>query len=300
MKQELTALSGRRYVFTSDRYFTPPGKFSVTFKGVDEQGNVVLLKKVLAGFIENEITMPVRHPAIVPVTDVIRDGQDVYLVQAFKEGMNLRNYGAAYKSKHPVTEVQLGEVFFSIVDAVGAMHNAGWMHGDVKPGNIILDFSDRSHVQSWLVDFGKASPIGRSGGGDESFSLLYSAPERVLRETDLVDASSDFYALGVTLYELLERRVPFRHSNPELLLHLMINQPLPVPRYIPKDLFEVIRKMTFKAQFARPAHLLSREERRGEMISAMRQRYTSAEELKSDLQTAWTAFKYPRPWWKLR
>ena len=119
MKREFTALSGRRYVFTSDRYFTPPGKFSVTFKGVDEQGNVVLLKRVLAGFIENEITMPVRHPAIVPVTDVVRDGQDVYLVQAFKEGMNLRNYGAAYKSKQKKRVKFVSNLEINIINDLG-------------------------------------------------------------------------------------------------------------------------------------------------------------------------------------
>lgn len=182
--KELVSLSGKRYRFVSDRYYTPPGKFSVTFKGEDENGSQVLLKKVFAGQIDNEVTMPVRHPALVPVHDIIRDQQDVYLVQSFRPGKNLRELAAAHRKRLPLSETQLLQVFTAVTEALGALHAAGWMHGDIKPGNIIVDTTAPDFRVS-VVDFGKASPFGGFHAGDDSFSLVYSAPELVLREYDL-------------------------------------------------------------------------------------------------------------------
>lgn len=297
VQKELLSLTGKKYRFLSDRYYTPPGKFSVTFKGVDEQGLPVLLKKVFAGQINNEVSMPVRHPVLTPVQDIIRDEQEVYLVQAFKTGKNLRELATAHRKKLPLTESQLLRVVVGVIDGLDAMHGAGWMHGDIKPGNIIVDTTGADPAVH-VVDFGKASTFGMVDRHDDSFSLVYSAPEIVLREYDLAGPSSDFYALGITLYELLERRPAFHHANPELLMHLMINQPLPAPRYIPAPLFSVILKMTHRSVFPRPAHLMERMERRTLLNAAIGQRYQSAAALTADLEKAWPAFSYPRPWWK--
>lgn len=290
-------MSGKRYRFVSDRYYTRPGKFSVTFKGSDEQGRPVLLKKVIAGLIANEVSMPVRHPVLVPVTDIIRHQEEVYLVQEFREGKNLRDWLALRSPRHPIREAELTEVVVQVVEGLGALHNGGWMHGDVKPANVIVN-TGQPHTITSLVDFGKASPIGKTADVDSGFSLVYSPPEVVLREADLVGPASDFYALGITLYELIERRPAFQHANPELLMHLMINQPLPAPRYIPSGLFTVIRKMTFRSVFPRPAHLMPVEERRKLLEAAIEQRYQSAAVLKEDLVAAFADFRWPRPWWK--
>lgn len=290
-------MSGKRYRFVSDRYYTRPGKFSVTFKGSDEQGRPVLLKKVIAGLIANEVSMPVRHPVLVPVTDIIRHQEEVYLVQEFREGKNLRDWLALRSPRHPIRETELTEVVVQVVEGLGALHNGGWMHGDVKPANVIVN-TGQPHTITSLVDFGKASPIGKPADVDSGFSLVYSPPEVVLREADLVGPASDFYALGITLYELIERRPAFQHANPELLMHLMINQPLPAPRYIPSGLFTVIRKMTFRSVFPRPAHLMPVEERRKLLEAAIEQRYQSAAVLKEDLVAAFADFRWPRPWWK--
>lgn len=297
MQQELISLSGKRYRFVSDRYYTRPGKFSVTFKGSDEQGRPVLLKKVIAGLIANEVSMPVRYPVLVPVTDIIRHQEEVYLVQEFREGKNLRDWLALRSPRHPIREAELTEVVVQVVEGLGALHNGGWMHGDVKPANVIVN-TGQPHTITSLVDFGKASPIGKPADVDIGFSLVYSPPEVVLREADLVGPASDFYALGITLYELIERRPAFQHAHPELLMHLMINQPLPAPRYIPSGLFTVIRKMTFRSVFPRPAHLMPVEERRKLLEAAIEQRYQSAVVLKEDLVAAFADFRWPRPWWK--
>lgn len=294
VQKELISLSGKRYRFVSDRYYTRPGKFSVTYKGLNEQGGAVLLKKVIAGFIANEVSMPVRHPVLVPVTDIIRHQEEVYLVQEFREGKNLRDWlTPRVNGKEP----EFREAILQVVDGLGALHAGGWMHGDVKPANIIVNSGQTPNVIS-LVDFGKASPIGVRPEGDTSFSLLYSSPEAILQESDIVGPAADYYALGISLYELIERRPAFQHANPELLMHLMLNQPLPAPRYIPDRLFSVIRKMTFRSVFPRPPHLLPREERRQLLLAAIDQRYQDATALRADLEAGFEDFRWPRPWWK--
>lgn len=297
VQKELVSLAGKRYRFVSDRYYTPPGKFSVTFKGESENGEPVLLKKVFAGQIENEVTMPVRHPGLVPVHDIIRSENEVFLVQSFRTGKNLRELTSVHRRRLPLSEQQVLSVFTQVILGLKAMHKAGWMHGDIKPGNIIVDVG-KQDVPVSVVDFGKASPFGAFNSGDDSFSLVYSAPELVLREYDLAGPTADFYALGITLYELLERRPAFHHANPELLMHLMINQPLPAPRYIPAGLFSVIRKMTHRAVFPRPAHLMERAERRELLKAAIGQRYQAADVLISELTDVWKQFSFSRPWWR--
>lgn len=297
MQQELISLLGTKYRFVSDRYYTPPGKFSVTFKGEDEQGRPVLLKKIISGEVNHEVTMPVRHPSLVAVHDIIRHGTGIYLVQAFMPGKNLRELAAHQRLRRTLSETELAAVFIQVINGLEALHEGGWLHGDVKPGNIIVQ-SGTQPVAAALVDFGKASPIGLTENGNAGFSLVYSAPEVVLKETAMIGPSADFYALGITLYELIEGRPAFHHPNPELLLHLMINQPLPAPRYIPAALLAVIRRMTFRAVFPRPPHLMDPAERREMLGAAIRERYDSAAALREDLSKALLDFHWPRPWWK--
>ena len=99
--------------------------------------------------------------------------------------------------------------------AVGGVHAAGLIHKDIKPANILVNPA-AGHV--WLTGFGIASRLPRerhSPGPPESIAgtLAYMAPEQTGRTNRSIDSRADLYALGVTLYEMLDRPPPVHRGR---------------------------------------------------------------------------------------
>jgi len=145
-------------------------------------------------------------------------------------------------------------------------HQAGIVHRDVKPGNLLLDLRG----QLWVTDFGLAQFTGDAGltiTGELLGTLRYASPEQVLARRGIVDHRSDVYSLGATLYELLTLRPPFEgHDRNELIREIAAEDPPPpcdLDRSVPADLETIVLKATRKE----PAD-----------------RYASAQELADDLQ----------------
>jgi eukaryotic-like serine/threonine-protein kinase len=104
-----------------------------------------------------------------------------------------------------------------VADALQYAHDRGVLHRDVKPANLILD--DRGVV--WVADFGLAKVADDSNvtrTGDIIGTLQYMAPEAINKK---VDARSDIYGLGLTLYELLTLRPPYQDASPAELIRLI-------------------------------------------------------------------------------
>src|SRR5215471_10594691 len=100
--------------------------------------------------------------------------------------------------------------------ALSQLHGRGLIHKDVKPAHV---FVNGATGQVWLLGFGIASPLSRERQAPEppeviAGTLAYMAPEQTGRMNRSIDARSDLYALGVTLYELLTGSLPFTASEP--------------------------------------------------------------------------------------
>ncbi|AKJ07550.1 putative ATPase [Archangium gephyra] len=162
--------------------------------------------------------------------------------------------------------------FFSIAISLAAtlaeMHRRGVIHKDIKPANILLSPGG----QVWLIDFGLASlrQVEHVEGATVALvegTLPYMSPEQSGRINRVVDYRTDFYSLGVTLYQLLTGRLPFRGRDPLEWLHAHISQtpvsPSQLVPAIPPTLSAVVLKLLAKAAD---------------------ERYQSAEGLKADLE----------------
>jgi eukaryotic-like serine/threonine-protein kinase len=146
-------------------------------------------------------------------------------------------------------------------------HQAGIVHRDVKPGNLLLDLRG----QVWVTDFGLAQVTGDAGltiTGELLGTLRYASPEQVLARRGIVDHRSDVYSLGATLYELVTLRPPFEGRDRNALIRQIADDdptpPCELDRTVPLELETIVLKALRKD----PAD-----------------RYGTAQELADDLQS---------------
>ncbi|MGE5186154.1 MAG: serine/threonine-protein kinase, partial [Acidobacteriota bacterium] len=135
-----------------------------------------------------------HHPNIAVVHDV--DPEAGWLVMELVEGESLR---AVLKGSGPLPAKLAAKVAAQVLGALDAAHAAGVIHRDIKPSNIILAPDETVK----LVDFGIARlvDVERSETGDRSGTPAYMAPEQL--RGGKIDARTDLYSLGATLFELV-------------------------------------------------------------------------------------------------
>jgi eukaryotic-like serine/threonine-protein kinase len=148
------------------------------------------------------------HPNAVLVYDLGRDGDDDYLVMELVEGVNL----ADVLRDGPLPAGLAAHVGAQVAAALGTAHQAGIVHRDVKPGNVLLT----SDGIAKLADFGIARALGAvtarlTRTGMVLGTARYLAPEQLRDEP--IDARADVYALGLVMYEALSGRAPFGEGN---------------------------------------------------------------------------------------
>lgn len=171
---------------------------------------------------EVKLLASLDHPHIVSVFEVGRtaDGR-LYYVMPHMPGGDLTSIGITGN------EVAIAEVLDKILSALEYAHARGVVHRDLKPGNILFD----ALGQPRLADFGVAKPSDEkatrlTSEGMVVGSASYMAPEQARGEA--VDGRADLYSLGVTAFELLTGRPPFRGPDSVAVLAQHISAPVPI------------------------------------------------------------------------
>ena len=152
-----------------------------------------------------------------------------------------------------------------ISDALAVAHAKGIVHRDIKPANIFLVKMPNGKSQAKVLDFGLAKIGLEHRGGWESRrldltlagatvgTLSYMSPEQARGES--LDIRSDLFSLGIVLYEMATRQVPFRGTTSALMfVQLFSHDPEPVRNWnesIPRELEKVILKLLAKERKAR-------------------------------------------------
>ncbi|MCX6951963.1 MAG: serine/threonine-protein kinase [Verrucomicrobia bacterium] len=176
-----------------------------------------------------------RHPHIVSVHDSGRADGFVYFTMDYLEGGDL----AHRLRERPFTPRAAAALVQKLAGALAYTHAEGVLHRDVKPSNILLDGEEPR-----LADFGLAAQLEPGGDLTAASGVLgtphYVAPEALRSGSAALSATSDLYALGVVLYELLTGRTAFAGAAPAELAHLIATTEVPPPRLlapaVPRDL----------------------------------------------------------------
>lgn len=192
---------------------------------------------------EARLMSAVTHPGVVAVHEVGGAGDDAWLVLDRLTGPDLRRL---LEIEGPMTPERAASLLAEVADAVDSVHQAGVIHGDLKPANIILDdgrpLVGDFGVARQLMDPQPGARMDLTGGsawirtGDPSLAcdplssdvgtVAYMPPEQW--RGDGISAATDVYALGGTLFTLLTGRLPFeRQTLPELAYAVAI---VPAPR----------------------------------------------------------------------
>ena len=175
---------------------------------------------------ESELMTSLNHPNIVAIRDYYFEGELPYLVMEWVEGGDLRGQLDA-QGHLPVPDVlRLG---LQVGEALRVIHEAGIIHRDIKPENILCRQLQSGEQQYLLTDFGVSRLKGQGRStGLTSMTYEYASPECFYDEENLTEAS-DYYALGVVLFESLTRQVPYSLGSRGIgaLMDSVKYQPLP-------------------------------------------------------------------------
>ncbi|MCX6081220.1 MAG: bifunctional serine/threonine-protein kinase/formylglycine-generating enzyme family protein [Chloroflexi bacterium] len=165
----------------------------------------------------------IKHENLTPVIDLVEDKGYLFMVTEYLPGGDLHS---SIKKNGRITFHQSARILADVAAALDYVHNQGFVHGDVKPGNILLAEDGSSR----LSDLGVLHAVETSGAANAEKTRstpAYISPEQA--DGGQPSPLSDQYALGVVAYELFAGRLPFDGENPLAIYLKHLREELPSP-----------------------------------------------------------------------
>lgn len=204
---------------------------------------------------EAKILTKFEHPNLVRVFNVFEMNNTAYMVMNYEVGKSLQQI---LKSRKTLTESELMKIIIPLLSGLEVMHEKGFVHRDIKPGNIFIR-SDGSPV---LLDFGSARQTRGERGqemSEEAQTLTtlvspgYAPIEQYGSSSNRQGPWTDIYGLGATIYKAITGKIPLTAvDRSETIVHDMKDCYLPVSnlandRYAAQFLAAIDHAMAFKA-----------------------------------------------------
>ncbi|WP_019925842.1 serine/threonine-protein kinase [Nocardia sp. BMG111209] len=185
---------------------------------------VQAMEAKLRAMREGRIAARLHHPNAVTVFDVAEEDGQPWLVMEFVDAPSL---AALMRDTGPLEPRRVARIGAQVADALAAAHDAGIVHRDVKPANVLVTDNGTAKI----TDFGISRAVGDvtvTSTGFLAGTPAYLAPE-IARGEDS-SPSSDVFALGSTLYAAVEGAPPFGEGeNPLATLHAVARADVPAP-----------------------------------------------------------------------
>ncbi len=216
---------------------------------------------------EYEIGRQVDSPGVVRHYGLEQHQHRLFLV---REDFGARGLRAVIQPEGVELALFL-DVALQLAAALGDIHQRRIIHKDIKAGNVLIN-PETKVVK--VIDFGISTQLSRErqqflNPNRLEGTLAYISPEQTGRMNRAIDYRSDFYSLGVTLYELLCGRLPFESGDAMELVHSHIARTAPSPEQVKADVPQVVSEIIVKL-----------------MAKNARDRYQSAQGLQADLENA--------------
>ncbi|HET9497773.1 MAG TPA: serine/threonine-protein kinase [Candidatus Limnocylindria bacterium] len=194
------------------------------------------------------------HPNVVPMYDAGEADGVLYIAMRFVDGVDLATLIAR---DGPLEPARTARIVAQVASALDAAHEAGLVHRDVKPSNVLLPARGAGRGEhAYLGDFGLTKRVLSESGvtGSSAFigTIAYVAPEQI--EGQAVDARADQYSLACLTYECLTGRKPFERETDIATLYAHIRDPFPsVGDTVPANLATAVDATLARAAAKKPA-----------------------------------------------
>jgi tetratricopeptide (TPR) repeat protein/predicted Ser/Thr protein kinase len=226
-------------------------------------------EEIKARFIrEAQAAASLSHPAIITVHEVSEFQGRPFMAMEYVEGKSLREVIDKKRSSF----MAILDLAMQIGEGLGRAHEAGIIHRDIKPQNILIGLDGRPKITDFGLAKVKDSPEITKAGTTFG-TIAYMSPEQA--KGIEVDRRADIFSFGVVLYELVAGQRPFKGDNEPSIINAIVNQiPEPLERFksgVPEGLQAIVEKALAKDPDERYQHVddivadLRRERKRIEL-----------------------------------
>jgi predicted Ser/Thr protein kinase len=237
-------------VFTGTERFEPisllgQGSMGVVYRALDREMGVDVALKTLGQRRPDQlyrlkqefrIVSGVLHPNLVELYELFVDGAESFFTMELVEGRNFLDHvhGGQFDLGRFIAAVR------QLAAGLSSLHQAGKLHRDVKPSNILVDPEGRVV----LLDFGLAAALGSNGEAEIVGTMAYMAPEQAWGAQP--HPAADWYGAGVVLYQSLTGRLPFDGSATQILMKKRSNLtagPRSLAPHVPEEIDLLVRTL---------------------------------------------------------
>lgn len=208
------------------------------------------------GYLKHEydVAHGINHPNVIDVIEFNTENKIGYLVLEVFTDLNIKQ--VMRDRGHESIQADYVKIIKQAITALQHLHEAGWVHCDVKPDNFLLN----ENAELKLIDFTISKRIAKGFSamfrkrGVIRGTRSYMSPEQIRNEA--LDGRADVYSLGCLMYELLNGRPPFSGESPNDLLNKHLKAPIPSILVgndkVSSDMADLLRRMMAKDKNQRP------------------------------------------------